>query len=205
MPEVQRIAPTFFAAPADFRVWLEGHHAEAPELIVGLYKKGSGRQSVTWREAVDEALCFGWIDGIRKSIDESSYTIRFTPRRPRSIWSAVNIKRVQELQEQGLMRPAGVAAFEARSDERSRIYSFEQRGPVELDGAQSEIFESNAPAWDFFQSQAPSYRKAAIWWVVSAKREETRARRLATLMDDSAHGRRIRSLTPPAARTPTIE
>jgi uncharacterized protein YdeI (YjbR/CyaY-like superfamily) len=200
MPEEEANAPTFFATPAEFRTWLEAHHDTASELVVGFHKKGSGLPSITWPESVDQALCFGWIDGVRRSLGETSYTIRFTPRRARGTWSAVNTKRAQELQEQGLMHPAGSAAFAARTEDRSNTYSFEQREPVELDDAQSETFRANASAWEFFQSQPPSYRKAAIWWVVSAKREETRGRRLATLIDDSAHGRRIRSLTPPSAR-----
>lgn len=193
-------APTFFATPAEFRAWLERRHATEPELLVGFHKKGSGLPSITWPESVDQALCFGWIDGVRRSLGETSYTIRFTPRRARSIWSAVNIKRAQELQEQGLMHPAGRAAFAARTEDRSNTYSFEQREPVELGDAHTKTFQANAPAWEFFQSQPPSYRKAAIWWVISAKREETRDRRLAALIDDSAEGRRIRSLIPPAAR-----
>lgn len=200
MAEDRQTAPTFFATPAEFRAWLERLHATEPELLVGFHKKGSGLPSITWPESVDQALCFGWIDGVRRSLGETSYTIRFTPRRARSIWSAVNIKRAQELQEQGLMHPAGSAAFAARTEDRSNRYSFEQRGPVELGEAQIEMFRANPPAWEFFQSQPASYRKPAIWWVISAKREATRDRRLATLIDDSAEGRRIRSLTPPAAR-----
>jgi uncharacterized protein YdeI (YjbR/CyaY-like superfamily) len=200
MPVDEPTAPTFFATPAEFRAWLEAHHDTMSELLVGFHKKGSGLPSITWPESVDQALCFGWIDGVRRSLGATSYTIRFTPRQARSTWSAVNIKRARELQEQGVMHPAGSAAFAARTEDRSNTYSFEQREPVELGDAQSETFRANAPAWEFFQSQPPSYRKAAIWWVVSAKREETRERRLATLIDDSAQGRRIRSLTPPSAR-----
>ena len=202
MPEELPTAPTFFATPAEFRTWLEEHHARASELLVGFHKKGSGQPSMTWPESVDQALCFGWIDGVRRSLGETSYAIRFTPRKARSNWSAVNIKRAQELREHRLMHPAGIAAFEARSDERSNTYSFEQSGPVELSDEDREAFQANANAWGFFQSQPPSYRKAAMWWVIGAKREETRARRLATLIDDSANERRIRSLTPPAARAP---
>jgi uncharacterized protein YdeI (YjbR/CyaY-like superfamily) len=203
MPVDEPTAPTFFATPAEFRAWLEAHHATASELLVGFHKKGSGLQGITWPESVDQALCFGWIDGVRRSLGDTSYTIRFTPRRARSIWSTVNIARAQELREQGLMHPAGIAAFEARSTERSSTYSFEQRGPIELSAKDAETLRANADAWAFFQAQPPSYRKAAIWWVISAKREETRCRRLATLIDDSANGRRIRSLTPPAARSPS--
>lgn len=187
--------PTFFATPAEFRAWLEEHHQTARELLVGYYKKGSGRPSITWPESVDQALCFGWIDGIRKRIDDVSYTIRFTPRKQRSNWSAVNIARVQELTELGLMRPAGLKAFEERLEEKSGIYSYEQRDTAQLTAEYEQQFRANQQAWDFFQSRAGSYRKAAIWWVVSAKKEETRLKRLATLIEDSAQGRTIASMT----------
>ena len=193
---------TFFATPAEFGAWLEAHHSQATELWVGFHKKGSGLPSMTWPEAVDEALCFGWIDGVRKSIDETSYIIRFTPRKPRSTWSAVNIGRVQELAKEGRMRPAGMRAFEARTEDKSGIYSYEQSNNVELGDAMERQFQANQTAWDFFQDQAPWYRKAAIWWVTSAKREETRQKRLITLIDDSAAGRRVASLNRPSARTP---
>jgi uncharacterized protein YdeI (YjbR/CyaY-like superfamily) len=191
--------PTFFATPADFRAWLAEHHADAQELLVGFYKKGSGRPSITWPESVDEALCFGWIDGVRKRIDDVSYTIRFTPRKPRSTWSAVNIRRVEELTRLGRMQPAGLAAFAARTEDNSGIYSHEQPR-AELDPASEQQFRANQQAWDFFQAQPASYRKAAIWWVASAKKEETRCKRLATLIDDSANGRTIRMLTRPRVR-----
>ena len=158
---------------------------------------------MTWPEAVDEALCFGWIDSVRKSLDETSYANRFTPRKTRSTWSAVNIKRVQELTAQGRMRPEGLRAFAARAAEASGTYSYEQRDAVELGDTYEKQFRANDVAWNFFQAQAPSYRKAAIWWVVSAKREETRQRRLTALIDDSASGRRVASLIPPSARTPS--
>ena len=189
--------PTFFAAPSAFRAWLEEHHERAQELWVGFYKKGSGQPSITWPEAVDEVLCFGWIDGVRKGIDDVSYTIRFTPRKPRSIWSAVNVKRAEELTRLGLMRPAGLRAFEARAAERSGIYAYEQRNAAELGEVYERRFRANKEAWDFFQAQAASYRRTAIWWVISAKREETRLKRLAALIDHSAHGRTIRPLTRP--------
>ncbi|HET9983341.1 MAG TPA: YdeI/OmpD-associated family protein [Longimicrobiales bacterium] len=182
--------PTFFATPAEFRAWLERNHDTVRELLVGFYKKGSGRPSITWPESVDEALCFGWIDGVRKSIDAESYTIRFTPRKAGSIWSAMNTKRAAELIELGRMRPAGLAAFEKRDERKTNRYSFE-REHVELDAAQQERFRANARAWAFFQAQAPSYRKVATWWVVSAQREATREKRLATLIADSEAGRRI--------------
>ena len=193
----------FFATPAEFGDWLEAHHAQAPELWVGFYKKGSGLPSMTWPEAVDEALCFGWIDGVRKSIDETSYVIRFTPRRARSTWSAVNIGRVPELQAAGRMRPAGLKTFDERTEDKSRVYSYEQRDGIELGDEYERQFRANTAAWEFSQTQAAWYRKAAIWWVVSAKREETRQKRLAALIDDSASGRTVPSLTRPSARTPT--
>ena len=190
--------PTFFPTPADFREWLERHHPTAGELLVGFYKKGSGRPSITWPESVDEALCFGWIDGVRRTIDDESYSIRFTPRRPRSNWSAVNIRRVAELTKLGRMRPAGLRAFEARDPKRSAIYSFEQRKEAQkLSPEYQATLEANKKAWAFFQSQAPYYQRTASWWVMSAKKEETRLKRLATLIDDSAHGRRIGPLTRP--------
>lgn len=192
--------PTFFATPSEFRAWLEEHHDTSRELWVGYYKKSSGRPGITWPESVDEALCFGWIDGVRRSIDDERYTNRFTPRKPRSTWSAVNIARAKELVELGRMHPAGLAAFEARTDDRSAIYSYEQRHQAKLDDDLERQFRANAEAWEYFQSRPPSYRKAAVYWVTSAKKEETRRRRLATLIDDSAHGRTVRPLTPPANR-----
>ena len=187
--------PVFFATPAELRAWLELHHADRDELWVGLYKKASGRPSVTWPEVVDEALCFGWIDGVRRSLGPDSYVNRITPRRPRSNWSAVNIKRVGELIEAGRMTPAGLAAFEARTDDRSAIYSYEQRRAATLEPDQEERFRAAAAAWEWFQARPPSYRRAAIHWVVSAKRPETRERRLQTLIEDSAAGRAIKPLT----------
>ena len=165
------------------------------ELWVGFYKKSSGKPSITWPEAVDQALCFGWIDGQRKGIDDVSYTIRFTPRKPRSIWSAVNVKRVGELTAQGLMHPAGLKAFENRTEEKSGVYAYEQETPAELDADYEQRFRANQTAWDFFQAQAAWYRRAAIWWVISAKKEETRLKRLATLIEDSERGRTVPPLT----------
>jgi uncharacterized protein YdeI (YjbR/CyaY-like superfamily) len=190
-------APIFFATPDRFRKWLEKNHGRAQELLVGLYKKGSGRPSITWPESVDEALCFGWIDGVRRSIDEDSYSIRFTPRRPGSIWSAVNVKRAHELVARGAMRPAGLAAFEARSDKKSGIYAYEQRELAKLTAAAQRQFRTNARAWEFFQKQPPWYRRTATYWVATAKKEETRQRRLATLIADSEQGRAIRQLARP--------
>jgi uncharacterized protein YdeI (YjbR/CyaY-like superfamily) len=181
---------TFFKTPSDFRKWFETHHASETELWVGFYKKDSGKASITWPQSVDEALCFGWIDGIRKNIDEVSYKIRFTPRKLRSTWSAVNIKRVGELIEQGLMQESGLKAFGARQENRSGIYSYEQRSP-ELPDQYAKMLKKNAAAWKFFQAQPPSYRKAANWWVVSAKKEETRVKRLNELIQHSANGRRL--------------
>ena len=187
--------PRFFATPAEFRAWLEAHHADERELLVGFYKKATGRPSLTWAEAVREALCFGWIDGVRRSVDADSYSNRFTPRKPRSNWSAVNVKHVEELIREGRMHPAGLAAYEARAPARTGVHSYEQRYDVTLEPAHEEQFRADEQAWAFFQSQPPSYRATAIFWVVSAKKEETRARRLSTLIDDSKHGRRIAQLT----------
>lgn len=184
----------FFKTPNDFRQWLERHHADTQELWVGYYKKDSGKQSITWPESVDQALCFGWIDGIRKSVDELSYMTRFTPRKTKSIWSVVNIKRAEELIAQGLMQPAGLKAFEARTENRSGIYAYEQRSD-KLPAPYEKRLRQNRAAWDFFQAQAPSYRKLASWWVVSAKKEETRLKRLDKLIEDSAHGRTLPQFT----------
>ncbi len=188
------MAPKFFATPAAWREWLEKHHDGRQELLVGFHKKDSGKPGITWRESVDVALCFGWIDGIRRSIDDVSYSIRFTPRKPRSTWSALNISRVEELTRQGLMLGAGIRAFEAREEQRSRIYSFEQQS-IEFESAQAAKFRANAAAWKFFQAQALWYRRAATWWVVSAKLEETRSKRLSTLVADSEGGHTLRHLT----------
>ena len=183
---------TFFSTPASFRKWLETNHDRVPELLVRFYKKGSGKPSITWPESVDEALCFGWIDGVRRRIDDESYSIRFTPRRPRSIWSNVNTKRVAELTKQGRMHASGVAAFKARDPKRSGIYSFEQRERDQKLGASYEAkLRANRKAWAYFQAQPPGYRRMATLFVMSAKREETRLRRLAVLIEESAAGRRI--------------
>ena len=183
--------PTFFPTPAAFRRWLKKNHRTARELFVGFYKKGTGRPSITWPEAVDEALCFAWIDGVRRSLDDESYVIRFTPRRPGSNWSLINIRKVKALIREGRMQPAGLAAFEARKAEKSGVYSFEQRENAKLDRKAEAKFKANKAAWKFFQSQPPGYRKVAVFYVMSAKREETRAKRLQTLIDDSAAGRRL--------------
>jgi len=193
--------PAFFATPSAMRTWVGTHHEIARELWVGFYKKSSGKPSITWPEAVDQALCFGWIDGIRKSINSKSYVIRFTPRKPRSTWSAVNSKRVAELTTLGLMQPAGLKPFRERAPARSGIYSYEQRHTARLSDAQERRFRGNGRAWEYFQAQAPSYRKTAIWWVVTAKQEETRARRLTTLIESSERGRPIPPLTRRVAKT----
>jgi uncharacterized protein YdeI (YjbR/CyaY-like superfamily) len=189
--------PTFFPTPSAWRAWLEKHHAKTQELWVGFYKKSSGKPSITWPEAVDEALCFGWIDGLRKRVDEISYTIRFTPRKPTSTWSAVNIKRVGELTKMGLMRPAGVKAFGRRKSDRSAIYSYEQRKGARLTGVDEKQFRAHKNAWKFFQGQPPWYRRTASWWVISAKKEETRRKRLARLIEDSEQGRAIQQFRRP--------
>lgn len=182
----------FFASPAEFRQWLHENHDKATELLVGYYKKGTGKPSMTWQESVDQALAYGWIDGVRKSIDDKSYKIRFTPRKARSTWSNVNIKRVGELTEQGLMHPAGLKAFEQRAGERSGIYAFEQPDEAsKLSDEEEKQFRTNERAWAYFQQEAPHYQRGARWWVVSAKKPETRQKRLAQLIEDSEHERRI--------------
>jgi uncharacterized protein YdeI (YjbR/CyaY-like superfamily) len=183
--------PTFFGTPAGFRRWLERHHDSQTELWVGFHKKRTGRPSITWPESVDEALCFGWIDGIRKKLDEDRYTIRFTPRKRGSTWSAVNLRRAKELIAQSRMNPAGLAAFEGRDPKKSGLYSFEQRKTIELDAALLARFKRNPAAWRFFASQPPGYQRTAIFYVMSAKKEETRARRLDVVIAESAAGRRI--------------
>jgi uncharacterized protein YdeI (YjbR/CyaY-like superfamily) len=184
------LKPKFFRTPADFRTWLEKNHATAAELWVGFYKKHYGKPSITWPESVDQALCFGWIDGIRKRVDEISYQIRFTPRRRGSIWSATNIKRTRELVRQKQMRPAGLKAFAARIENKSGIYSYEQRS-TELSDPYAELLKKNKAAWTFFITQSPSYRKMIGWWIISAKKEETRMARLTKLMAESARGKRL--------------
>jgi uncharacterized protein YdeI (YjbR/CyaY-like superfamily) len=188
--------PTFFKSGAEFRAWLERHHRDATELLLGFYKKGSGKKGITYQEALDEALAFGWIDGVRRALDADRYSIRFTPRRPRSIWSAVNIKRVGELTDAGRMADAGLAAFSTRDEKRSAIYAYE-RAAVELDTESAKQFEADEKAWAFYRAQAPWYRRTSTNWVVSAKRPETRARRLATLIAYSHDEERLPLLTPP--------
>jgi uncharacterized protein YdeI (YjbR/CyaY-like superfamily) len=187
----------FFESPSDFRKWLETGHQNCPELWVGLYRKASEKPSITYPEALDEALCFGWIDGVRKKANADAYTVRFTPRRPTSQWSAVNMKRAQELASQGRMRPAGLKAFEA-AKHQSRRYFCDQRHEASFDQDAERRFRAHRKAWTFFQAQPPWYRRTAVFWVASAKKEETRQRRLAALMADSEHGMRIQPLARPS-------
>src|SRR5882724_2720247 len=186
--------PVFFRSAAEWRAWLKKNHATAAELLFGFHKVATGKAGVTYHEALDEALAFGWIDGHRRGGAEH-WTIRFTPRKPRSIWSAVNIRRVGELTELGRMHPAGLKAFEARDPARQNRYSFENRD-VTLAPVYEKEFRANKKAWSWFEKMPPSYRRPATWWIMSAKQEETRLRRLATLIADSAAGRKIKPLTP---------
>jgi uncharacterized protein YdeI (YjbR/CyaY-like superfamily) len=186
--------PSFFRSAAAFRKWLQQHNATKQELLVGFYKTDSGKPSITWPESVDEALCFGWIDGLRKRVDDVSYTIRFTPRRSSSVWSSINIKRVEALTQKGRMTPSGLAAFAARRQNKSGIYSYEQR-PAELVEPYAGLLARNARAARFFAQQPPSYRRAAIWWVISAKKEETRLKRAQTLIKLSVKGELIPQFT----------
>lgn len=182
--------PTFFRTSAEFREWLTRHHASKTELLVGFYKKDSGRPSITWPESVDQALCFGWIDGIRRRIDDISYCIRFTPRKPGSTWSTVNIKRARALIAEGQMYAAGLKAYEARRENRSGIYSYEQRS-IDLEEPYNRLLKKNRAAWTFFQAQPASYRKGVCWWIMSARKEETRLKRLEKLAAFSAEGQRL--------------
>jgi uncharacterized protein YdeI (YjbR/CyaY-like superfamily) len=187
----------YFPSPSAWRAWLEKHHAKATELWVGFYKRNSGRPSITWPEAVDGALCFGWIDGIRKSIDDASYKIRFTPRRPRGIWSAVNLRRATELSAMGLMHSAGLSVFHKRDKKRSEMYSYEQRKCAKLPKGYEREFRTNPVAWTFFQAQTAGYKRICSWWVISAKKEETKLKRLAALIQHSEHERKIPALSRP--------
>jgi uncharacterized protein YdeI (YjbR/CyaY-like superfamily) len=187
----------FFATPSAFRKWLNGNHARARELWVGFHKRDSGRPSITWPESVDEALCVGWIDGLRRRIDDDSYAIRFTPRKPTSIWSSVNTRRMGELIRAGRVQPAGLKAFELRSAEKSALYSYEQRESAQFDEASVQQFRAQEVAWKYFQAQAPWYRKTTTYWVMSAKKEATRQRRLAQLIEYCSKGRTIPQLARP--------
>jgi uncharacterized protein YdeI (YjbR/CyaY-like superfamily) len=192
------VNPIYFASAEEFRAWLEDNHATEREVYVGYYKKATGIPSLVWSEAVDEALCYGWIDGIVRRVDDERHMQRFTPRKPSSTWSAINIEKVAKLRSEGRMRPAGEAAFARRRDDKSAIYSYEQRENPELEPAQEARFRANAPAWEWFASRPPSYRRVALYWVVSAKRAETRERRLTQLIEDSAAGRELKQFIRPA-------
>ena len=182
--------PKFFPVQEDFRRWLEENHDKETELIVGFYRVGSGKESMTWSEAVDQALCFGWIDGVRRKVDEESYSNRFTPRRANSNWSAVNIKKVEDLTRQGLMKPAGIAAFEKRKDERSAVYTYENDAKLFSDDFEKR-FRANEQAWQFFETQANWYKKQLTGWVRSAKQEATRERRLEKLIAECENEKKL--------------
>lgn len=186
------IEPRFFANPRAFRAWLEANAATSTELLVGFHKVGSGKPSMTWSESVDEALCFGWIDGVTRRIDDETYCIRFTPRKPTSIWSKVNIAKYHKLEAEGRMTPAGTKAFSLRTEAKSGIYAFEQPGMPELSAAELRAFKCNKAAWKFFEATPPGYKKVVLHWVTTAKREETRASRLAKLIEACAAGERLR-------------
>jgi len=193
-------APVFFEDAQAFRAWLATHAHTERELLVGFHKVGTGMPCMTWSESVDQALCYGWIDGVRKGLDATTYTIRFTPRKATSIWSAVNIDKVARLREQGLMTPAGEAAFAQRSEDRSRVYAHERDAPAELDAAALARFQANAAAWAFFEACPPGYRRRMLHVVTSAKKPETRAARLDRLIDACAQGRRLDEWTPAQPR-----
>ena len=188
----------FFSSASSFHDWLKNNNDQVPELWVGFHKKKSGKKSITYPEALDEALCFGWIDGLRKTIDENCYTIRFTPRKAKSNWSVVNTKRATQLSKLGLMQPAGLEAFALRDPKRSGVYSFES-APRELSAFYKTKFRANKKAWEYFQQQPPGYQRLACYWVMSAKREETQMRRLDQLVAASAHGSRLGVITGQAA------
>jgi uncharacterized protein YdeI (YjbR/CyaY-like superfamily) len=191
VPATNKAEPLFFSTPNRFRQWFLKNHKRATELWVGYYRKDSGRPSITWPESVDEALCFGWIDGIRKKVDDESYKIRFTPRRAKSIWSAINIARIAVLTSERRMQPAGVAAFARREESNSAIYSFENRESAKLGAGDEREFRRDPAAWEFFQRQPAGYRRLTAWWVISAKRPETRHKRLQRLIAESRACRRI--------------
>ncbi|MCU7618580.1 YdeI/OmpD-associated family protein [Chryseobacterium sp. PBS4-4] len=181
---------TFFSTPQDFRNWLEKNHKSETEIIVGFYKIGNNKKSITWSEAVDQALCFGWIDSVRRSIDEESYSNRFTPRKPTSIWSAINIQKVEDLTKAGLMQPAGLEAFRLRKDSKSRIYSHENEN-IKLSDEYEKQFKANKKAWEFFERQAPSYKKVTIHWIMSAKQQKTQVSRLEKTILESEKEKRV--------------
>ena len=195
--------PTFFKTASAWRKWLEKNHDKTTEKIIGFHKVNSAKTGITRQEALDEALCFGWIDGLTRGGD-TTWQIRFSPRRSKSIWSQINIKRVEELKAEGRMHPAGLAAYEARDPKRQNRYSFENRNAA-LSAKDDKAFRANRQAWENFSAFPPSYRHPAIWWVVSAKKPETRERRLATLIDDSAAGRRIKQFISPTRKKSTTK
>jgi uncharacterized protein YdeI (YjbR/CyaY-like superfamily) len=186
--------PIFFKSPQEFYDWLEEHHESESEVYVGMHKKHTGKRAMSWSEAVDQALCFGWIDGRANAIDEDSYMQRFTPRRPGSNWSEINIAKVAKLTEQGLMRPSGLRAFEARTDARSGQYTYEERDQARLTEEHERRFRANAAAWAYWEARPQGYRRDATFWVMSAKRQETRERRLNQLIEDCASGQHIKPL-----------
>ncbi len=196
-PGTSPFEPRFFEKPEDLRAWLEANHAGADEIFVGGWKKGSGKPSVTWEEIVDEALCYGWIDSIRRSLPNGAWSQRLTPRRKGSNWSRVNIDNVARLEAAGRMHPAGRAAFERRTEARSGAYSYEQRHEARLTEDEERAFRANDAAWSWFSARSAAVRAGAVWWVVSPKRPETRERRLASLIEESAAGRMPKALTPP--------
>jgi uncharacterized protein YdeI (YjbR/CyaY-like superfamily) len=185
------MTPEFFASAQEWRRWLVAHHQTEPECLVGFIKASTGAANMTWSESVDQALCFGWIDGVRRGIDERSYSIRFTPRKPTSIWSSINVAKMERLAAAGLVLPAGEEAFAQRTERKTAIYSYE-REPSSLSVAEAAAFQADPVAWAYFTGQAPSYQRSAIHWVLGAKRAETRTRRLAQLIADSAQGQRLR-------------
>jgi uncharacterized protein YdeI (YjbR/CyaY-like superfamily) len=191
--------PKFFKSPAEFHEWLQKHHDKSKELFVGFYKKSSGKKSITYPEALEEALCFGWIDGVRKKIDEISYSQRFSPRKPRSIWSLINVRHVERLKNEGRMQSAGLAVYALREDKRTGIYSFENR-PRELSPEYQKVFQKNKKAWEFFKNQPPYYQRTLSFWVMGAKRDETQLRRLQQLIESSAAGKRHGLIDPKAKR-----
>lgn len=182
--------PIFFPNQDEFRKWLEKHHQKETELLVGFYKVNSGKPSMSWSQSVDQALCFGWIDSVRRSIDEESYCIRFTPRKPTSIWSAVNIKKIEELSKAGLMTEAGLQAFGHRKENKSSIYSHEK--PSKIATEYEALFKKDKVAWSFFEQQAPSYKRIITHWIMSAKQEKTRLSRLEKAIAESGELKRIR-------------
>lgn len=196
---MRKVKATFFATPARFRTWLNRNHDKATELYVGFYRKDSGKGGITYAEALDEALCFGWIDGVRRKIDDERYTNRFSPRKPRSYWSDVNIAKAKTLQAAGRMMPPGLAAFERRDEARAARYSFEAKN-ADFDAPSLKTFRSNRKAWGYFSARAPGYRRLMTFWVMSAKQQATRDRRLATLIAWSAKERPVPLLVPASKR-----